>query len=94
MTTDRYKGFTFDEAALREDVDLDADRRREILYLEGTAQTATHWEVLGLPWNAPVDAAKAAYLERVKIFHPDRYAGKRLGSRLLASKVSFVARRR
>ena len=61
MTTDRYKGFTFDEAALREDVDLDADRRREILYLEGTAQTATHWEVLGLPWNAPVDAAKAAY---------------------------------
>ncbi|MFT3915437.1 MAG: tetratricopeptide repeat protein [Anaeromyxobacteraceae bacterium] len=80
MTTDRYRGFTFDEAALREDVDLDADRRKEILYLEATAQTATHWEALDLPWNAPADAAKAAYLERVKVFHPDRYAGKRLGS--------------
>jgi tetratricopeptide (TPR) repeat protein len=80
VTTDRYRGFSFDEAALREDVDIDPDRRKEILYLEAKAATATHWEMLGLEWNAAVAAARAAYLERVKVFHPDRYAGRRLGS--------------
>jgi len=80
VTTDRYRGFTFDAAALAEDVDLDVERRKEILHAEATAHTATHWEVLGLEWNASTEAAKAGYLERVKVFHPDRYAGKRLGS--------------
>ena len=37
-----------------------------------------HWEALGLPWDAPAERAKAAYLDLVKVFHPDRYAGKRL----------------
>jgi curved DNA-binding protein CbpA len=78
--TERYRGFTFDEAALREDVDLDVDRRREILYADANGSRWTHWEVLDIPWNAPPEAAKAAYIEKVKIFHPDRYPAKRLGS--------------
>jgi tetratricopeptide (TPR) repeat protein len=70
-----------DEAALAEDgVDLDAERRRQILLAEASLERWTHWEALGLPWNAPAADAKAAYIERVKVFHPDRYAGKRLGS--------------
>jgi tetratricopeptide (TPR) repeat protein len=36
--------------------------------------------VLGIPWNAPVEAARAAYIERVKVFHPDRYPSARLGT--------------
>jgi tetratricopeptide (TPR) repeat protein len=80
VTIDRYKGFVFDQAGLSEDVDLDAGRRKEILFAEGLLASGTHFDLLGLPWNAPADAARAAYVEKVKVFHPDRYGGKRLGS--------------
>jgi curved DNA-binding protein CbpA len=79
VSDDRYRGFVFDPAALSEDVDLDPDRRKEILYAEGRL-AGSHWEILGLPWNAAPEAVKAAHLEKVKTFHPDRYAGRRLGT--------------
>ncbi len=69
-----------DEAALAEDVDIEPERRRQILAAEASLERWTHWEALGIPWNAPAPDAKAAYIERVKVFHPDRYAGKRIGS--------------
>ena len=77
---DRYQGFVFSAADLSEDVDLDVERRKEIVFLDANLSRWTHWQVLGIPWNAPADAARAAYLDRVKIFHPDRFPGKRLGS--------------
>jgi curved DNA-binding protein CbpA len=77
---DPYKGFVFNLPDLAEDVDLDAERRKAILFAEARLDTWTHYDVLGLPWNAGADAARAAYIEKVKIFHPDRYPGKRLGS--------------
>lgn len=80
MSVDTHQGFSFDRAALSEDVDLDVERRKQILFAEAGIGRWTHWEALGLPWDAPAAAAKAAYLERVKVFHPDRYPGKRLGS--------------
>ncbi len=80
MSVDRRQGVGLDEAALAEDVEIDPERRRQILLAEASLERWTHWEALGIPWNAPASAAKDAYLERVKVFHPDRYAGKRLGS--------------
>ncbi len=80
MSADRDSGLAGDPATLEEDVDLDAARRLEILRAEEGLASATHWKLLGLPWNAPATAARAAYLEKVKVFHPDRYAGQRLGS--------------
>ncbi len=80
MSVDRQRGVELDEAALAEDVDIDPERRRQILLAEASLERWTHWDALGVPWNAPASAAKAAYIERVKVFHPDRYAGKRLGS--------------
>lgn len=80
MSVERNSGEGFDPASLSEDVELDLDRRKRILHAESICAEGTHWEVLGLPWNAPVEAVKAAYLESAKVFHPDRYAGKRLGS--------------
>jgi curved DNA-binding protein CbpA len=80
VSIDRHQGFVFDAAALAEDVDLDAGRRKEILFADANLARWTHWEVLGLAWNAPAAAAKAAYIEKAKLFHPDRYAGRRLGS--------------
>jgi curved DNA-binding protein CbpA len=80
VSIDRYEGFVFAAAALAEDVDLDVGRRKEILFADAHLARWSHWEVLDLPWNAPAAAAKAAYLEKAKLFHPDRYAGRRLGS--------------
>jgi curved DNA-binding protein CbpA len=80
VQADRYHGFIFSPADLSEDVDIDPDRRREILYLVASMDGWTHWQVLGLPWNATAEAARDAYRERAKVFHPDRYPGRRLGS--------------
>jgi tetratricopeptide (TPR) repeat protein len=80
VSGDRYQGHVFDPAALAEAGDLTTDRRKEILFAEARLPGWTHWEVLGLPWNAPVEAVRAAYIDRVKIFHPDQYPGKHLGS--------------
>lgn len=80
MSVDRYKGAEFDPAVLSEDVDLDVERRKQILFAESLVGKGTFWEALGVPWNAPVEVVKAAYLEAAKVYHPDRYAGKRLGS--------------
>jgi tetratricopeptide (TPR) repeat protein len=80
VSSDRYQGHLFDPATLAEAVDLDVERRKAILYAEASLADWTHWEVLGLPWNASVEAVRAAYIEQVKIFHPDRYPGKKLGS--------------
>jgi tetratricopeptide (TPR) repeat protein len=78
--SDRYQGFVFNPADLAEPVELDPERRKEILFLEAHLAQWTHYQVLGLAWNAGAEAARAAYLDRVKIFHPDRYPGARLGS--------------
>jgi curved DNA-binding protein CbpA len=80
LQEERFKGVVFDPADLAEDVDLDVALRKEILAAEALLAKGTHYDVLGLKWGAGGDAAKAAYIVKVKVFHPDRYVGKRLGS--------------
>lgn len=80
MKADRYQGFLFNPADLSEDVDLDVDRRREILYLAAQIDGWTHWQALELPWNASASQARDAYREKAKVFHPDRFQGRRLGA--------------
>jgi tetratricopeptide (TPR) repeat protein len=64
---------------LTEAVDLDPDRKREILARE--AQLGRDdWTVLGLKPGATAEAVKLAYFEASRVFHPDRYYGKNLGS--------------
>jgi len=91
LAEDRFKGFVFKAADLEEDVDLDVALRKEILFAEAQAATGTYYDVLGLKWGAGADAAKASYLVKVKVFHPDRYVGKRLGS--YRSRLERVFRR-
>ena len=79
---DRYSHFVFTPADLAEEVDLPLDLKKEILYLSGSLGQLDHWQMLGVAWNAPADAVRAAYLVRVKVFHPDRHAGRHLGSYL------------
>lgn len=77
---DRYEGHLFNPADLSEATDLDLERRKLILFSEAKLAEWTHWQVLGLPWNASVEAVRAAYIDQVKLFHPDQYPGKKLGS--------------
>jgi tetratricopeptide (TPR) repeat protein len=80
LNQDRYQGHIFNPADLSEAVDLDVDRRKLILFAEAKLAEWTHWQVLGLPWNASAEAVRAAYIDQVKLFHPDQYPGKKLGS--------------
>jgi len=77
---DQNPGFLFDSEDLAEEVEIDLDLRKDILFFAGSMAGWTHWEVLGLPWNAPADRVREAYLDRAKIFHPDRFTGRQLGS--------------
>jgi tetratricopeptide (TPR) repeat protein len=82
LSGDRYSDFVFSPADLAEDVDLSPEVKKEVLYVEAHLGRLDHWRLLGIPWNAPSETARAAFVAKVKVFHPDRYAGKRLGSYL------------
>ena len=64
---------------LNEAVDLDQDRKREILARESLLGR-DDWTVLGLKPGATAEAVKLAYFDASRVFHPDRYYGKNLGS--------------
>jgi tetratricopeptide (TPR) repeat protein len=72
--TDRHQPDPLTEA-----VDLDPDRRREILAREALLGR-DDWTVLGLKPGATAEAVKLAYFDASRVFHPDRYYGKNLGS--------------
>jgi tetratricopeptide (TPR) repeat protein len=68
------------DAALLEEVDLEPERKKEIIELERALDTLDHFAVLGLkPGASPADV-KTAYYNASRRFHPDRYFGKNLGS--------------
>jgi curved DNA-binding protein CbpA len=58
---------------------LDFERQQAILSLFSQLESLDHYRLLGIPENADRKIIKAAYYEKVKIFHPDRYFGKNLG---------------
>ena len=80
MPADRYANFVFFPADLAEEVDLPLELKKEILWTQARLGELDHWSLLGVRWNASGDDVRAAYLEKVKVFHPDRHGGRRLGS--------------
>jgi curved DNA-binding protein CbpA len=68
------------DAAMAEKIDLDADRKKEILSLERALDQLNHFEVLGLRPGASSAEVKKAYHEASRRYHPDRYFGKDLGT--------------
>ncbi len=80
MSVGTYRDFVFNPADLAEEVDLDLEQRKQILFAHGQLETWSYWQLLGIPWNAGADQAREGYREQAKIFHPDRYPGRRLGS--------------
>jgi len=65
--------------ALSEAVELSLDRKREILAKEALLGR-DDWTVLGIKPGATAEQVKLAYFEASRVFHPDRYYGKNLGS--------------
>ena len=55
------------------------DRKRDILAREALLDR-DDWTVLGIKPGASAEAVKLAYFEASRVFHPDRYYGKNLGS--------------
>ncbi|RKH65937.1 J domain-containing protein [Corallococcus aberystwythensis] len=68
------------DAALAEEVDLDADQKRDIIEMERSLDGMDHYAVLGVARGASPQEVKQAYYNASRRFHPDRYFGKNLGS--------------
>nr|WP_236673135.1 DnaJ domain-containing protein [Comamonas sp. JC664] len=65
---------------MAEQVDLEPERKKEIIELERSLDSLDHFAVLGLKPGAPASEVKQAYYNASRRFHPDRYFGKNLGS--------------
>ena len=68
------------DAAMAEEVDLEPERKTEILNLERALDSLDHFSVLGVKPGASAADVKQAYYNASRRFHPDRYFGKNLGS--------------
>ncbi len=79
VDADPYHGFVFDPEALSEDVDLEPEEKKRILYTHAQLATWNHYQRLGVRWRDDVRAVKRAYFERSKEWHPDRFRRPRLG---------------
>ncbi|HWZ93073.1 MAG TPA: DnaJ domain-containing protein, partial [Polyangiaceae bacterium] len=67
-------------AAPVEAVDLEPELQQRVLELHQRLDSLSHYELLGVAALADDKAIRAAYYELVRVFHPDRFFGKNLGS--------------
>lgn len=68
------------DAAMAEEVDLEPERKKDIIELERSLDVLDHFAVLGVKPGASAADVKQAYYNASRRFHPDRYFGKNLGS--------------
>ena len=69
-----------DQAALDEEVDLDRATKERILSLHAHLAQLTHYQLLGIDRRADAKQIKKAYFESSRLYHPDTYFRKNLGS--------------
>jgi len=79
------------QAELREDVEIDEALQERILEAFRHAPKLNHYELLGVSIDADRAEIRKAYFALSKVFHPDAYYGKRLGS--FQSKMEVLFRR-
>jgi len=60
--------------------ELSSEQQRQLLELDQNRSSLNHYQLLGIEPSADAKAIRAAYYELVRVYHPDRYFGKRLGS--------------
>jgi len=59
--------------------ELTPEQRQRLLDLDRRHSSLDHYQLLGVETNADTKAIRAAYYELVRVYHPDRYFGKKLG---------------
>lgn len=87
----RWGDFVFSPGELAEDVDLDVDKRKHVLFLFHTLDEISHYRLLGVDPRATSAEVRKAYLERSKQFHPDNFFRARLGK--FAPKIDAIFQR-
>lgn len=80
----------WDPKDLEEDVELDADRRRQILDAFHRLDRYTYYDLLGVHELSDKKQIKAAYYAVAPDFHPDKYFRKRLGSFKAKAEAVFT----
>lgn len=65
--------FDFDDELLSLDVDLDEQRRREVLCLHEQLGQMSHYDIFGLAPDAGRKDIKKAYFRMSKRYHPDKF---------------------
>ncbi len=75
-----YGRFVFNLRELQEDVDLDQEKKKQILFLFHNVDQMSHYRLLGVPATASPGEIRKAYLERSKEMHPDSFFRKNLGN--------------
>jgi curved DNA-binding protein CbpA len=69
-----------DASAQEEPVDLNPQQQRDLLALYQRLESLDHYELLSVDPLADDKLIRAAYYELVRVYHPDRFFGKKLGS--------------
>ena len=76
----KYKDFIFDLMLLTEEVDLNIDQKKDIIYKYQKSKEGNYFEILDIDTSADDSDVKNAYLLASRTYHPDRFFRKKLGS--------------
>ncbi|MGD8316966.1 MAG: DnaJ domain-containing protein [Myxococcales bacterium] len=79
------------QAELLEDVDIDDALQKRIVETFHRAEKLNHYELLGVAIDAERAEIRKAYFALSKVFHPDAYFGKHLGS--FKPKMEYIFRK-
>ncbi len=74
-----YEQFVFDPLELAQEVEIDLDKRKQIIYYHYHLQKVTYYDLFQLPQDADNKTVRRAYFKLSKEFHPDLYFRKELG---------------
>ncbi|MEO1230284.1 MAG: DnaJ domain-containing protein [Myxococcota bacterium] len=77
---DPWEGYEFPFDAMIEDVDLDDEEKKRILFTHGHLDAWTHYRLLEVRWRDDAKTIQRAYYARSKEWHPDRFRRPRLGT--------------
>lgn len=74
-----FSDFDFDEALMEQQVELDDDFKRELLFVHAQLGDVDHYELLGVDRDIKRRGLRRAYFPMSKRYHPDRFYKKITG---------------
>jgi len=80
-----------DPRELEEEVDLDLETKKRVLQLYYSLERLNYYQLLGVDRRADAKTIKKAYFEASRLYHPDSYFRKNLGS--FKQKIEAIFKR-